>query len=256
MEMYFRKNQIAMKLFCYALLASMMLALTSCDKSDDDSPANNPSANPSLNLSFRFQVDGPALQFDTIAYENEAHNHYSVHTLEFYISQLSLVKSDNSTVAVKDWIYVDARETSTLDVVIKNIPKGCYTGMTFNIGIDSAHNVQDGLPATPANLMMEWPGAMGGGYHFIKLEGYFADSSGTPGYAMHIGTNSCLIPVQLPVSICFDNADVSRTLVANINEWFRNPETYDLNIDGNYIMGNMAAMSKFAANGADVFTLQ
>lgn len=234
---------------------SLAVLLFSCKKEEEAEEQVPITKSASLLLKIRFQVDGPALEFDTIKYENEAHNHYSVHTLVFYLSQLSLVKEDNSLLQIKDWIFVDATDASTLQLTIDPIPPGCYKGFHFNIGIDSAHNVPDGLPATTNNLMMEWPVSMGGGYHFLKLEGYFADTNSTPGYAMHLGTNMALTTISLSDTLCFTDSEIQRTLTANINEWFRTPETYDFNVDGNYSMGNAAAMSKLAANGIDVFTI-
>ncbi len=240
----------------FYLFLLLLIVVSSCKK-DENTDTDIPAASsPALNLEFGFRVDGPTLALDTLIYENQAQNQYSVNTLVFYLSQVSLVKADSSVVQIKDWLFVDARSAATLNVSIKDIPKGCYTGIRFNIGVDSVHNVQNGLPATTDNLMMEWPMMMGGGYHFLKLEGYFADTSGTPGYAMHLGTNSCLIKVQLPLSVCFDQDDISKMLVMNINEWYRNPAAFDFNIDGNYIMGDSVSMLKFASNGADVFSIE
>jgi hypothetical protein len=73
---------------------------------------------------------------------------------------------------------------------------------------------------------------------------------------MHLGTNSTLCKVGLPVSIHVSEAAISLTLDANINKWFTDPYTYDFNVDGNYIMGNMQAMSKIAANGYNVFSIR
>ena len=240
----------------FVVFASLFtLLFSACEKNDADT-ANPPAEkSPSLRLDFRFVVDGAALVTDTLRYENEAHNQYSVQTLQFYLSRLALVRPDSSRVELKDWLYVDAAMPSTLNLTIQNIPPGCYAGMSFNIGLDSLLNVPGGLPATADNLMMEWPVPMGGGYHFLKLEGYFTDSSGTPGYAMHVGTNACLTSVFLPASLCFQDTEVPKTLFANVNEWFRTPETYNFNTDGNYSMGNTDAMMKLAANGADAFTI-
>ena len=245
-----------MKVTNFILPALAAVFFFSCEK-DGQEPAEEPvPASPALKLNVAFTVDGSPLEFDTIKYENAAHNIYSVNTLVFYLSQISLIKDDQSVVQIKDWVYVDARTPSTLNISMEDIPKGCYSGIRFNCGIDSIHNIPNGLIPTPDNLMMEWPVAMGGGYHFLKLEGYFSDSTGTPGYAMHIGTNACLTSVVLPVALCFEEADVSKTLSVNINEWFRTPSVYDFNIDGNYIMGNTAAMMKFAVNGTDAFNIQ
>jgi hypothetical protein len=53
------------------------------------------------------------------------------------------------------------------------------------------------LSTTLDNLNMAWPTAMGGGYHFLKMEGHYLDSLNTnQGYAIHIGKNENLMPVK------------------------------------------------------------
>jgi hypothetical protein len=73
---------------------------------------------------------------------------------------------------------------------------------------------------------------------------------------MHIGTNACLIP-SITLSTNFTvttDSQTSLTLKMNVNEWYRNPNIYDFNIDGNYTMGDMPLMMKITENGQDVFT--
>jgi hypothetical protein len=62
------------------------------------------------------------------------------------------------------------------------------------------------------------------------------------------------VKVKIFSTFSFSHQQRNCTLAMNLNEWFCNPETYDLNIDGNYSMGNMAAMHKLSMNGSDVFT--
>lgn len=105
---------------------------------------------------------------------------------------------------------------------------------------------------------MAWPDAMGGGYHFMKMEGYFLDKSGLNknGYAMHLGNNFNLIKVDINIPISITGETQNKTLTMNINEWYKNPSFYDFEIDGNYSMGVPNAMSKLAQNGKDVFTVK
>jgi hypothetical protein len=236
------------------LLATLFIG---CKKDETAEPSPDPDPSGTLNLNIDFSVDGTALQFDTIAYINAAGNEYSVYTLVFYLSKIELIKQNGSALLLKNWHYVDARTGNTLNLQLTDIPNGNYTGIRFNIGLDAAQNISGSLPATAENLAMEWPDAMGGGYHFLKLEGYFNDSTGTPGYAMHLGTDSCLVTANpINYNFSFDGNVINKTLVMNINEWYRNPQVYDLNADGNYSMGNMLLMQKLRNNGKDVFTIE
>jgi hypothetical protein len=236
-----------------AILMGLLVVFYGCDKQKNTPP---PSSAIPLNISVQFKVDQAPLVFDSMMYYNQAGNHYSIVSLLFYLSEFTLIRNDGSEFMLKEYQYVDAGDGSTTSFTINNVPRGCYTALHFNIGVDSLHNVENGLPINAENLSMDWPVVMGGGYHFLKHEGYFEDSSASYGYAMHLGTNACLVKIQLPVSICMTENAVSKNLVMNVNEWFCNPYTYNLNIDGNNIMGNPSAMQKIAGNGSDVFTIQ
>ena len=95
---------------------------------------------------------------------------------------------------------------------------------------------------------------MGGGYHFMKLEGYYVDKTGTWGYTVHVGSNKHLIKtmvIKKPFSIGSDAANIRLSM--NINNWYKSPYLYDFDKDGNYTMNNDTSMAKIAANGYYVF---
>lgn len=246
-----------MRRFFYLVFFIIAFVLFSgCKKDEKDSNVTPTPVYPALNIKILFEIDGEQLLFDSIKYTNAASYLYSVNSMVFYLSRISLIKPDSQVVSVKDWLYVDALDPQTYELTISSVPEGNYIGMTFNIGLDSVQNVTGGLPATIENLAMEWPVPMGGGYHFLKLEGYFADSGSTPGYAVHLGNNISLCPVKLSGNFCIGSGCSKLTLVLNVNEWFQSPSIYDFNIDGNYTMGNMSVMTKISQNGYNVFAIQ
>jgi hypothetical protein len=203
-----------------------------------------------ISLSIGYNVDNTPFRTDSFMYYTDAGYQYDVTMLDYYLSQISLIKPDSSTVLLKDFLYVCATDAGSNHVDLKDLPIGDYIGLQFNIGLDSLHNCTDALPATTDNLNMQWPEPMGGGYHFLRFEGHYAIT----GFAMHLGTSSCLIPVKIFKHIIISkNVKTPVNLVMNINEWFRNPYVFDFDTDGNYIMGNAAAMQKIAGNGVDVF---
>jgi len=244
-----------MKNFAIFFLAAMTL-ITSCSKDDDDDNTPVAPADEFVYINLDYEVDGQALLFDTIIYSNDAGSQYGVSRMLYYVSQVSLIKPDSSLLQIKNYQYVDARNSGTNQIAVKNVSKGSYIGMRFNIGLDSAQNITNALPLTTENLNMEWPVPMGGGYHFMKFEGHASDSTGNYGFAMHLGLNAYLVQctVFAPIQVSSGNTNID--LVMNLNEWFRNPEVYDFNVDGNYSMGVMAAMLKLKNNGTDVFSIQ
>jgi hypothetical protein len=230
--------------------------LVSCRK-DHETPLPTPTPQSTeMELNLAYNVDGNPFITNSLVYLNTAGNTYSITKLVYFLSQISLIKADSSIVLLKDYSYVDASIAATNQWSFKDMPAGNYIGIKFNIGLDSLHNISDTLANTIDNINMKWPDMMGGGYHFMKLEGYFKDSTGTSyGYNMHLGTNISLVPIRLFKNISITaNAMNPLNLKMNINEWFRNPHTYNFNTDGNYIMGNAILMKKIADNGVDVFS--
>lgn len=240
------------KIYLLALLA--LTVVYSCKKDDDPTPSTDVPNTVQLDISY--EVDGQSLSFDTLLYTNEAGSQYSVSRMWYYLSKMYLVKSDSSLVYLKDYQFIDATRISTNSLTLNAIPVGNYIGIRFNIGLDSSQNITNALPVTTDNLNMEWPVQMGGGYHFMKFEGHANDSTGGYGFAMHLGLNAYLVKCSIWTPIQVGSGMTNINLVMNLNEWFRNPEIYDFNVDGNYSMGVMSAMIKLKNNGSDVFTIQ
>ena len=239
-----------------SLLFIPILVLSSCKKDNDEEPTPTPTPVKETNLiiNLYYNVDGENVFFDTIHYFNEAGNNYSISKLQYYLSAFKFIKSDGTPVQKDDVFYVDIRDQSTNKITFKNFTEGNYTGIQFILGLDSAHNITNALPNTIENINMAWPDPMGGGYHFMKLEGHFYSGTSTFGYAMHLGLNPYKIDIDLNKSFnATKDINNNITLNMNINEWFKNPQIYDFNVDGNYSMGNMAAMMKLTMNGKDIF---
>lgn len=228
----------------------VMAALTltfSCKKSP-------PLPDATVTIDITHEVDGTPLLMDTIRYTNAAGNPYSITRLEYYLSSFTFLHPDHE-VTTAEIHYINGR---TPDASISfTLPARAYTGIQFYIGLPANKNVSYTLPATQANVNMAWPESMGGGYHFMKLEGHFIDDQQVEsGYAMHLGMNQWLVTVllQQPLDLTGSNHPTLH-LRMNINQWFTMPHTYDFNVQGNYTMGIDSLMGQLSANGVDVFTL-
>ena len=211
-----------------------------------------------LKFHISYSVDKDSLTFDSIRFVNASGNHYSVNRLEYYLSGFTFTKSEGGSFVSPSVCYMNATEPATSDILINAVPQGNYAGLSFYIGLDPEKNKTNFLPNTLDNINMAWPDAMGGGYHFMKMEGYFLDSTGKNqnGFAMHLGKNENLVKVEIIHPFILTDQTINFGLKMNLNEWFKNPVLYDLNKDGNYSMGNVAAMTKLSQNGKDVFTLE
>ena len=209
----------------------------------------------SVNLTMEYKVDDVPLVPDSMIYQNKAGNQYSVNKLEYYLSNFELKKSDGRTIKVKGIYYINAFSTSWNRFLLDSIPVGTYDSLSFYVGLDSAQNLTDYLPNTTENANMFWPVPMGGGYHFMKMEGYYSDASGNnSGYAMHLGRNMNVVKVNIPMNFIVKYKNEEGKLKMNINEWYRNPNDFNFDTDGRYIMGDGVAMQKIAQNGKSAFT--
>ena len=241
-----------MKTQLIKLAALLLLLAIGCKKDNTTQPVPQPAAQSSITFKNNYEVDGKELLFDTLLYQTDAGYNYSVSNLQYYLSGISLIKEDSSKIQIIDYHYTDATIASKNTFSVTNIPNGNYIGICFNIGLDSVHNITGALADNAENNNMEWP--VGGGYHFMKFEGHYMDTTTLTGFTMHLGTNASLVkenPIYKSFTVNLNRVAFNMTM--NLNEWFRNPAVYDFDMDGNFSMGNMMAMQKLAANGVDVF---
>ena len=238
------------KFFAFLVLPFFCLLLFGCK--------NEPAA-PEVDytLQIAYAVDGKPVLPETMKYTTQAGYLYSISKLEYYISDIRLQKTDGKIVSVAGAHYVNFLDNTTSLIRLPDDASGTYTSLTCNIGIGPDMNKTGALPNTLANANMAWPDQMGGGYHFLKLEGKYeaGNGSGIKGYAMHLGKNDNLVKVTLTKDFRLDKNRPQLTLVMNLNEWFRNPHTVDFEVDGTASMYQQQYMQKLVLNGATVFKL-
>lgn len=235
------------------LLIGVILALTmwSCDDNEGGLPLQV-----SQYLALDYAVGVEALEFDTIRYTNAAGNDFSVNRLEFYISNVTLLNGTDTVYTSPEIFYVNARLPATNTLELDAVPTGSYTAIAFHLGLDQAHNLSYSLPNTPENIDMAWPAMMGGGYHFLKLEGHYRSGVDALGYAVHLGTNNCLVHCEIPGAFEVSEANAAITLEMDLNQWYDDPYTYNLETDGSYTMGDSANMKLISLNGHNIFSLK
>jgi hypothetical protein len=259
------------------LLLPVFLGLSYCkDKPDDPEPQKEVGK---IKFNFTHLVDGLSLEKDTLMYTNAAGNNYEVNQLMYFISDVTLHKTDGTTKMINEWKdihYVDIEIPSTLNwTVYDDIPAGTYTSISFTFGISQAKNITM-MYVNPPEVNMMWPGVLGGGYHYMMLNGKWLDTANViQSFAFHLGigqlyksnvinTDSIYAFVQnyfnvdLPNSSFTIEKDKTREIeiVMNIESWFETPHVYDHNYWGGGIMQNQPAMQMAKENGIDVFTVR
>lgn len=241
------------KLFALALLLTIPFTFTACNDDDDD-PQPTESA---VFFEFEHYIDEDPVSFNEIMYTNAFGNAYSVETLKYFVSEIRLTHSDGTEYLVDTAFYVDGTdETSLRTSQGVLVPNGAYNSVSFIFGLSQEMNTPGRFPNAPESNM-EWPPAMGTGYHYMKLEGKI-DSAGTVNnFQAHTGptmNNQNFINVILPdASFTADGNAMILKIRMNINQWWETPNTLDLNTVTS-IMGNQEMQLKLKANGADVFS--
>lgn len=117
---------------------------------------------------------------------------------------------------------------------------------------------------------MFWPQYLGGGYHYLKLNGKWLDTNNFERpYNFHLGIGQVYdqqtgaitgfiqnyFQVDVPASSfeMLNEGEVTINLVMHVDRWFNNPHTYDHNEWGGDIMQKQEAMKLGCENGHDVF---
>ncbi|NEL40733.1 MAG: hypothetical protein G3W69_23480, partial [Xanthomonas perforans] len=122
-------------------LASLLLA--GCKK-DAPAAAKDESAAATtgeFTLHMANMVGTAPLALDVTTYQAPNGDNYQVNAFRYYISNVVLRKADNSTYAVPNtYFLVDQKDADTQDLVMKEIPVGDYTGVTFTFGVDSTRS--------------------------------------------------------------------------------------------------------------------
>lgn len=274
---FLRKFELKAGFYCYWYSFSfhkhmrkllLILFITTLVQGCKDKGTETPSpvtAGGEIRFNFRHYYKGQAMEFSghSTSYTNEAGNPYSVQSLKYFISKLVLYKANGESYDVNMYKLVNAGETSADTFkyyVLKNIPEGTYTRLSFVFGVDTARNkFPFGLVNNSSNNSMEWPYVLGGGYHFMMYEGLYRTEGDTlRGFGIHLGKN----PNQAYIE--FDDLDIQvarsssqeMNIEMNIDKWFDGVNIIDLNDGYGYIMEDDAKQLLFKQNAAGVFKLK
>jgi len=225
-----------------------------------------------VTLSFAHYVNGSPVQMDTMIYVNAAGNHYEVDDFRYFISDVQFHKSGGTLININacNWnYYVDNAYPSTFTWnICDKLPVGTYDSISFRFGFSNAQN-QSNMFLNPPESAMAWPPMMGGGYHYMQIDGKYIDAGDTAlPFGTHLGIGQVIdgsdtiyvdnsFLVKLPVSgLALTTTTVPVIqIIMNIDRWYSNPYVFNFDYYGGYIMMNQDAMHKISANGCDVFTV-
>jgi hypothetical protein len=209
-----------------------------------------------------YTANGRPLALDSLSYTNEAGNRFMVNEIQWFISKITLVSEQGEEVSLGKVFYIDTNIPESQTLVTASIPCQRYISMQFTFGLDQEDNVT-GFFTNPPESNMFWPDPLGGGYHYMKLNGKYLDENGDlapMNIHLGIGQNEDhtefyqnYFTVELPLNLDLKEGANVIHLNMNIDNWFRTPHTYDINAFGSAIMQNQEAQQLLKENGHDVF---
>ncbi len=264
------------KSFIVILFLLSVFIINGCEKETEQDNTAKISGN--IILKFSHYVDGKELVRDTMKYINAAGNPYLVSQVMYFISDVTLHKSDGTKKVINEWndiYYIDNDIPSTRTWnVYDSIPEGQYDSISFTFGINKEKNIT-GLFVNNPEVNMAWPGLLGGGYHYLMINGKWKDDKNkVQNYNFHLGigqlykgdsvnTDSVFAFVQNYFNVNLSNSGFilnNKTtkeicLIMNIEKWFSIPNIFDFNIYGWNIMQNQKALQIIKENGKNVFSV-
>ena len=241
-----------------AILSIFVLA-TSCKKEEVKSIAPT--------FFFQHIVNGWDLQKSVMNYTNLAGNVYEVDEIQYFISEITLKTTSGKLIPITSdnaIHYVDMAIPSSLSWKTADlIPATEYDSISFVFGINEAKN-KTGLFVNPPERDMFWPDMMGGGFHYMKINGKWkAPGDEIKAFNFHIGIGMDAMgtfyqnyfKVTLPFKHVPSSANNIIVITMNIEKWFESPNLWDWNVIGGKIMQNQPAMKKACENGTHVFSV-
>ncbi len=273
------KDIILNKILTIAILI-MASAISSCKKegcTDDNATNFNSKAKTedgsciyeggekSATVQFKVNhlVNGEPIEFDNMKYTSVQGYSYDVRKLYYFLSEPSL-KIEGETISLPQAHYFDGKNESTLVWNVNyNFPIGKIEEVGVRFGFNDKMNDTINFPTFPA-ANMSWPASLGGGWHYMQLEGGFklTPDTQTDFYNTHTG------PTDGNDNSFFSTFDVSssdysvsgeQTIIVTLNieltEFYVNPNEYDFT-ENSFIMNKQNIQEQIQQNGESVIDLE
>jgi len=195
--------------------------------------------------------------FNELKFTNENGERLSIERLRYLISNISLING-------KNYHLIDVGENSGTSITIPELTDESYA-LSFRFGLSDEDNT-DGTYQDLNSVSFSVPGVLGGGYHFMQFDGKYIDNNKeATGFNYHtIKAVDTTDPDNLKFEDTSFKVNLGTVVVANtteieikmnLAEWFKNPNTWNLNELNTVLMPNFEAQKMMRANGDSVFSL-
>lgn len=236
----------------------VIIAFTSC-KDDTDCCVNLEPVN--VTLKFTHNWDGTpvtASDFNSFNYVTENGESVSMERLRYVVSNINLGGES------KPYQLVDLGINSGFEIIFNNVAQG-VNNLNFTFGFSDTDNI-DGVYQDLNTVSFNVPGMLGGGYHYMQFDGKYKDTNNLDANfnyhairAVDRSDPNNLIFEDTSFLVDFGSVTITNNatieIKMNIAEWFKNPNTWDLNQLNTVLMPNFEAQKLISANGKSVFYL-
>lgn len=203
--------------------------------------------------------NGAPVNLSTDLYVNAHQDSLFIDVFKCYLTAIKLMAENGTEFAEKKSAHlINAEDSTSLVIRLKQVPEGVYKSLNFAIGVDSLSSVSGALDADldPAKGMY-W--AWNTGYIDAKLTGRCKQcKTRKNGFEYHIGGYSGPYKTIQKVKMTTDGLSIlsNKTTVIELNvdlaEWFKNPEIIDLSKTNAVLIPGKEAL-RMAQNYADMF---
>ena len=145
-------------------------------------------------------MDGDSLVLSTATYKNGYETPFTVNTLKYYISGVTLNRTNLPAYLALNYDLIDASVPESQIITLKDVPNGTYESLSFALGIDQErnHTGDQSGDLDPVNGML-WIWKTG--YIFLKHEGLYTDSTGAQKMiSFHYATDPAYTTITLPIT--------------------------------------------------------
>ncbi len=223
-----------------------------------------------VKFNFTQNWDGTVIEKSDLSsteYTNKLGTKLTIEKLRYLISKITLTNGAGQATVFDGYKLIDLSDSDNLTFnPTEKISEGTYNlAMTF--GFNNEDNYKTGGYTDLNSASWNVPDMLGGGYHYMQLEGKFLNKDiEQQGFAYHaIRAVDKTDPLNLVFEDTFFTVDLGTVSIKNdatieikmnIAGWFKNPNDWNLDELNSMLMPNFEAQKLMSANGkSGVFSL-
>ena len=214
-----------------------------------------------VTLNFTHNWDGVPVtssDFKIFKFINKNGELISIERLRYVVSNINIGDLNNN------YQLINVGDNTGLEIEFNQVPSGNQQ-LKFTFGFSDTDNT-DGIYQDLNSVNFNVPEMLGGGYHYMQFDGKYLDTNNQEsGFNYHAiravdRTDPNILKFEdtsFEVDLGAIDLKENTTIEINVNlaEWFKNPNTWNLNQLNTVLMPNFEAQKLMSANGKSVFSL-